>query len=347
MHTKHLAVRRSAALLLAAAAVLATLTTVPAAPAAADAPDLRSGFGITVQRTQPLAGSSRTLVVDIATSAIDPRAVNGPHQVRITLPSDYVQRPTARYPVLYLLHGGAGGRSSQWSSDGGAAEALTAGRPIITVMPDGGKVGWFTNWRNQSAGAQAWETFHLTQLIPWVDANLRTLAAKQGRAIAGLSMGGFGAIHYAQQRPDLFAAVASFSGALDLEDQAIRATIVQQTLANGLPVDGPFGWPIFGLDGAWIANNPLRRADRLRGVQISMYAGSGIHDADVIERTVGWSSFQMHNALDAAGVPNLFVMYGRPGPGVPFGCDGGHNFGCWNYALSLALPRMLEVLARP
>ena len=60
MHTKHLAVRRSAALLLAAAAVLATLTTVPAAPAAADAPDLRSGFGITVQRTQPLAGSSRT-----------------------------------------------------------------------------------------------------------------------------------------------------------------------------------------------------------------------------------------------------------------------------------------------
>jgi hypothetical protein len=55
----------------------------------------------------------------------------------------------------------------------------------------------------------------------------------------------------------------------------------------------------------------------------------------------------MHNALDAAGVPNLFVMYGRPGPSVPFGCDGGHNFGCWNYALGLALPRMLEVLARP
>jgi hypothetical protein len=40
-------------------------------------------------------------------------------------------------------------------------------------------------------------------------------------------------------------------------------------------------------------------------------------------------------------------MYGRPGPSAPFGCDGGHNFGCWNFALNDAMPRMLAVLQAP
>jgi hypothetical protein len=40
-------------------------------------------------------------------------------------------------------------------------------------------------------------------------------------------------------------------------------------------------------------------------------------------------------------------MYGRPGPSAPYGCDGGHNFGCWNFALADALPRMLTVLQSP
>ena len=79
-------------------------------------------------------------------------------------------------------------------------------------MPDAGKVGWETNWVDQSGGAQAWRDFHVDQLIPWIDANLRTISSKSGRAIAGLSMGGFGAIRYAQDRPDLFTYAASFSG---------------------------------------------------------------------------------------------------------------------------------------
>src|SRR5690606_25000391 len=141
-------------------------------------------------------------------------------EVRITFPADYYATGVD-YPVLYLLHGGAGGSSRQWTSEGGAAEYITRNAPLITVMPDGGKVGWYTDWINQSAGAQSWEHFHLYQLIPWIDWNLNTIDRKEGRAIAGLSMGGFGAIHYAQQRPDMFAFVASFSGALNLEDQGI------------------------------------------------------------------------------------------------------------------------------
>src|SRR6266540_2708405 len=231
--------------------------------ARADAPAFRSGFGITVAGVH--AVSPRTLAVDITTPNVNPTAVNGAHQVRITLPDGYAGSGK-RYPVLYLLHGGAGGSSRQWTSEGGAAESLTAGRPLITVMPDGGKVGWNTNWVNPAgSGPQRWEEFHLGQLIGWVDLNLRTIAGKQGRAIAGLSMGGFGAISYAARRPDLFAHAAAFSGALDLGDAGIRAVVTEQAVQNGMPFDGPFGPPVFPFDGVWNANNPLRRAGFLRG----------------------------------------------------------------------------------
>ncbi|WP_425506606.1 alpha/beta hydrolase-fold protein [Streptomyces rectiverticillatus] len=64
-------------------------------------------------------------------------------------------------------------------------------------LPDGGRRGWYANWLDQktAAGAQNWENFHINQVIPFIDANLRTVAARQGRAVGGLSMGGFGALH--------------------------------------------------------------------------------------------------------------------------------------------------------
>jgi S-formylglutathione hydrolase FrmB len=319
--------------------------TVAPAPAGAEAPDLASGFGITVTGHRWI--SARTFEVDVSTPLVDPGAVNGPHRVRVTLPGDYLQRPTTRWPVLYLLHGGAGGSSAQWTTGGGAVEAITAGRPVITVMADGGKVGWFTNWVDQSRGAQRWADFYLTQLIPWIDANLRTVAARGGRAIAGLSMGGYGAVRLAQDRPDLFASVASFSGAVDLGDAAIRATVTEESVRHGLPAYGAFGNPFWPFDGTWNAQDPMRRAARLQGLQVLLYAGAGIHDADVLERTVGQATHRFSGALTTAGVPHLWWMYGRPGPSVPFGCDGGHNFGCWNFALDDALPRMLTVLQGP
>src|SRR3954451_5413634 len=155
-----------------------------AGSAYADAPNLVSGNGITVAATRSI--TARALEADITTATVAAVAVNGPHRVRITFPGDYFQRPTTRFPVLYLLHGGAGGNAAQWTSGGGDEEHITAGSELITVMPDGGKVGWFTNWVDQSQGAQAWADFYLNQILPWVDASVRTIATKAGRAIAGL-----------------------------------------------------------------------------------------------------------------------------------------------------------------
>ncbi|HVX18125.1 MAG TPA: alpha/beta hydrolase-fold protein [Acidimicrobiales bacterium] len=331
------------ALLMAMAVGVLPLATAP--PAAADAPTMSSGHGITVTGWRWI--SARTFEVDISTADIAPVAVNGPNRVRVTLPNDYFSSGTTRYPVLYLLHGGAGGNSAQWTTGGGAEEAITNGQPLITVMPDGGKVGWFTNWVNQSQGAQNWADFYLNQLIPWVDGNLRTIATKQGRAIAGLSMGGFGAVRFAQDRPDLFAFVGSFSGAVDLGDSGTRTVVTEQAVQYGFNAYGPFGNPFWPFDGTWNALNPLNRASRLQGVSVALYAGGGSNDQDVLEGTMRASADRFKAALDAAGVPAFYWMYGRPGASLPWGCDGGHNFGCWNLALSDAVPRMMTVLSHP
>ena len=334
---------RLALVLLAITTVVVPLAVTPSARA--DAPNLVSGNGITVSGWRWI--TSRTFEVDITTAKVAASAVNGPHRVRVTLPNNYFQSGTTRFPVLYLLHGGAGGNSAQWTTGGGAAEALTDGKPLITVMPDGGKVGWYTNWVSQSGGAQNWRDFHVDQLIPWIDANLRTIATKQGRAIAGLSMGGFGAVRYAQDRPDLFAFVGSFSGAVDLGDSGTRSVIGEQAAQNGYSPSAPFGSPYAPFDQTYNALNPINRASRLQGVSVALYAGGGSNDQDVLEGTMRASADRFKAALDAAGVPAFYWMYGRPGPSAPFGCDGGHNFGCWNFALLDAIPRMLAVLQGP
>ena len=337
-NTSRIALRRRRPLQLVAVLLLVLAPAASPPVAAADAPNMASGNGVSVSGWRWI--SARTLEVDISTAKVAPVAVNGPHRVRITLPNNYFQSGTTRFPVLYLLHGGAGGNSAQWTTGGGAVEPITDNRPVITVMPDGGKVGWYTNWKNQAQGAQNWADFHLNQLIPWVDANLRTIASKSGRAIAGLSMGGFGAVRYAQDRPDLFAFVASFSGAVDLGDAGTRAVVTEQAAQHGFNAYGPFGSPWWPADGTWNALNPLNRAARLHGVGVALYAGGGSNDQDVLEGTMRASADRFSGALNAAGVPYFYWMYGRPGNG----CDGGHNFGCWNFALNDAMPRIMAAL---
>lgn len=328
-----------------AALLAGAVTTFGAAPAHADAPNFVSGSGITVSAVRPVLG--RTLEADIATPLVAPKAVNGPHRIRVTLPVGYYANPGLHYPVVYLLHGGAGGNSAQWTELGGAAEHIAAGKQVIVVMPDGGKVGWFTNWVDDAGAAQQWADFYLQQVIPWVDANLRTIAAKKGRAIAGLSMGGYGAMRLAQDAPELFASVASFSGAVDLGDMGTRTVVTEQALQHGFNAFGPFGNPFFPLDEVWKELDPMKRTPRLAGLQVLLYAGAGIHDADVLERTMGQSADRFSKTLSANGIPHFWWMYGRPGPDSPFGCDGGHNFGCWNFAFNDALPKMLAVLQPP
>ena len=87
--------------------------------------------------------------------------------------------------------------------DKGAAENASEPYQMIVVMPDGGTFGWYANHVNNGP---RWESFHIGELIPWVDATFRTKPQRSERAIAGLSMGGHGTAAYSGRHPDLFAA---------------------------------------------------------------------------------------------------------------------------------------------
>src|SRR5947207_878867 len=192
--------------------------------------------------------------------------------VRVLLPSGYDSSGATRYSVLYLLHGALDDYRA-WTDKGNAA-AITAGAPLIVVMPDGGSEGNYVDWYNFGAGGPPmWETYHIRQLIPWIDGHFRTVASRAGRAVAGLSMGGNGAVAYAALHPDLFTAVASFSGALDTnnwEEQVVTGT---GGLQDGKPPGAIFGERATD-EIRWRGHNPWDLVANLRGLLVELDTGN-------------------------------------------------------------------------
>jgi S-formylglutathione hydrolase FrmB len=122
----------------------------------------------------------------------------------IILPDDYDKSRTTRYPVLYLLHG-LTGHYPDWTTRSNVADYARQYRMIV-VMPEG----------NDSWYIDKYETYILEELIPDVQQRYRTIEARYGRAIAGLSMGGYGAIKFGLKSPGTFVFAASMSGAFGI-----------------------------------------------------------------------------------------------------------------------------------
>lgn len=139
----------------------------------------------------------------------------------IYLPEGY-DKGDERYPVLYLLHGAKGTHNSWVRGEQPRItdEEIAAGRAkkMIVVMPDARGIGEKNAGKNMgyfNVPDWPYEDFFFQEFIPHIDQEYRTIAAKEGRAIAGLSMGGGGSIVYAQRHPEMFAAAYSTSGLLD------------------------------------------------------------------------------------------------------------------------------------
>ena len=113
------------------------------------------------------------------------------------------------FPVCYLLHGLSDDHTA-WTRRTNL-ERYVEGLPLIVVMPDGGR-GFYTDSATEPAGA--FETFLRCDLIGFVDRTFQTRADRASRVIAGLSMGGYGAIKLALKFPETFCAASSHSGAL-------------------------------------------------------------------------------------------------------------------------------------
>ena len=128
----------------------------------------------------------------------------------VILPRDYQTSPRSRYPVLYLLHGFSG-HYSDWVTRTNLAD-YAADYRMIVVTPEGND-GWYTD----SAGraTDKYESYILQELIPDVDRRFRTIQTRYARGIAGLSMGGYGALKFGLKYPDHFAFAGSLSGAVE------------------------------------------------------------------------------------------------------------------------------------
>jgi putative tributyrin esterase len=131
------------------------------------------------------------------------------HPFKVLLPQDYEASRT-NYPVLYLLHG-LFGNSANWLELTDLENYLTD-HNFIAVLPEG-----YDKWYSDSASnaEDKFESSFIKELIPTIEKKYKVSGNRQLRAVAGLSMGGYGALKFALKRPNLFVFAGSMSGAFN------------------------------------------------------------------------------------------------------------------------------------
>ncbi len=289
------------------------------------------GFGLSYLGTQQI--DARLYELKFNTPDLNETA-----GVRVLLPADYASSGN-RYPVLYLLHGSQNDETAWTSAGEGDAETLSAGLPLIVVMPWGGSDGDYSDYYNFGAyGNERWESFHTERLLPWIDAHYRTIASRGGRAVAGLSMGGGGAMKYAARHPQLFGAAASFSGDVDSNYPPLLGT-------PDIPSSGRLPYAVWGLRATdevrWRGNNPWDLALNLRGMALFIRSHTGLPGngelGDPIEAGAYAQSMDLDQQLTVLNIPHLF---NDDGPG-------GHEWPHWNADLKATLPALMQNFRQP
>ena len=163
----------------------------------------------------------------VETVRFQSKLVNTTLPYNVILPSDYDTSRTTRYPVLFLLHG-LTGHYNDWVQRTNVAD-YAADYRMIVVTPEGND-SWYTD---------KYESYILNELIPDVQQRYRTIEARYGRSIAGLSMGGYGAIKFGLKSPSTFVFVASMSGAFGVTK--FRENEVPELWKESLKLFGPVG----------------------------------------------------------------------------------------------------------
>lgn len=262
---------------------------------------------------------------------IDSPAV-GIVKVRLLVPGRFDTEPATRWPMLYLLHGGGGMTATAWT-EAFDVDALTARMDLLVVMPEADD-GWYSDWWNRGKGGPPmWETFHLVELRQLLERNWH---AGDKRAIAGLSMGGYGSMEYASRRPGMFLFAASYSGELD----PLHGLVIPPYLIGDL-----WGDPVKNAD-VWLAHDPTANAEGLRGTGLFVAYGNGVvgplddgqaspfDPTGEIERDAAFQSEAFIRRLDELTIPVTVYAYGNGTHWTPY----------WQRDLQQSLPLMLEAL---
>jgi S-formylglutathione hydrolase FrmB len=238
----------------------------------------------------------------------------------VLLPPSYDAEKTRRYPILYLLHG-LGDNDQFLIHSGGMnlIEDLWEQHEIgefLIVTPAAG-ASFYINSRD---GKRRYEDFFLQEFIPGVEKRYRAQAGRSSRGIAGISMGGYGALHIAFRHPQLFAAVGAHSAAL-VEQWPTTSVLNSQQTRQLRVLGDAFGTPF---DPAfWKQNDPvtIARTANLAGLKIYFDCGS--------EDDYGFDTgaATLDKLLISRHIPHEFHLY-----------SGGHD---WTY-FAEHLPALLE-----
>jgi S-formylglutathione hydrolase FrmB len=191
---------------------------------------------------------------------------NGKLSTRVVLPDGYTSRKC--WPVMYLLHGTGTDTTpapKEWIDQ---MHADTAGSKAILVIPGGGPMWWSNQWWG-GLRRPAFENWVLQELIPLVEKKLNVCAGRSQHAIAGYSMGGYGAALLGSERPDYFGAVGSFSGVLE-PMRADFSGLFSPFVTNWGPVGGFYA----------AGHDPVVLMKNLRHTRLFVSAGDGNPVAD-------------------------------------------------------------------
>lgn len=306
----------------------------------------------------PAHTSARQQKGTVRTDTVWSQSLGIKKSVRVYLPPSYATSSGKRYPVLFYLHG-LGGSEKDWTTSGRldvTMDSLVADgkAEAVIVMPDGDD-GWWTTanmfadvpacradtTRRESADSYCvpwlhYDDYVARDLVSYVDRTYRTLATRASRGIAGLSMGGYGAVTIALAYPEVFAAAASHSGVLAplylgpkpfvAPPTYARDTIGLKTAAGGL-------WRTqrvaFGLDTmGWWARDPGRLALRAKALQKgpmpALRIDCGVSDTYIDENRA------LHATLTTLGVSHEYAEW----PGV-------HDWNYWRAHLPESLAFLL------
>ncbi|GGR77003.1 hypothetical protein GCM10010269_15280 [Streptomyces humidus] len=322
---------RVGSLLACALLLVSALSGAETAHARAGQVPGQDGTGARITAVREIDARTRDLTVSSP-------AMHGSVPVRVILPRTWKTHRHATFPVLYMLHGGDDDYTS-WTRETDV-EALAEKSDVLVVMPDGGRAGYYTDWK---VGAPRWETFHTVELVRLME---RAYRASSSRAIMGLSMGGFGALNYAAHHRGMFRYVASMSSYVDLNDPTVRFTLALGSQRDGTDLRKVWGDPIKDA-GIWQAHNPAAMPAAFRGTKVHLSAGNGVpgpldrdHALDVVlvgavaESALPKPTERFAAALRSSGVRTTTHLYG---PGT-------HSWPYWNRELHTIWPAVERAL---
>ncbi|GAB3865643.1 alpha/beta hydrolase family protein [Hymenobacter segetis] len=269
------------------------------------------------------ATAARAARVD--TLAIPSAAMHKTYRAAVVLPASYAKNKKANYPVLYLLHG-AWGHFSDWlnkTPDKQLLHRLADQYNLIIVNPEGETFSFYLN--SPVSPDSQFETYLTQEIIQKIDQTYRTVADRKGRVIAGLSMGGHGALYLSARHPDLYCAAGSMSGALDLTslnrklspaDAAQRAKLWTPIL--GSETDNPE---------RFAANSVISLVDQMHRNALPLIFDCGVDDGLIdINR-------ELHRRLVYSHIPHDYTE--RPGA---------HTWEYWQTALPYQVLFLTNVL---